>query len=83
MVTGSEGSVDADYMTQELKLIKKDRTIKPHYNFEEPLKRELKAFTESVEKEKDPPVSLKNAEQALRVAFAALNSAKQMKVVSL
>ncbi|WXG42640.1 MAG: Gfo/Idh/MocA family oxidoreductase [Promethearchaeati archaeon SRVP18_Atabeyarchaeia-1] len=83
IVTGSEGSVEVDYITQELKMIKKDRTIKPHFAFEEPLKRELKAFTESIEKGEDPPVNLVDAEESLKVAFAALNSARQMQVVAL
>jgi UDP-N-acetylglucosamine 3-dehydrogenase len=83
IVTGSEGSVDIDYITQELKLINRDRIIRPHFTFEEPLKRELKAFTESVEREEDPPVSLRDAEESLEIAFAALNSARQMQVVEL
>jgi UDP-N-acetylglucosamine 3-dehydrogenase len=83
MVTGSEGSVEVDYITQELKIIKKEQTVKPHFTFEEPLKRELKAFLDAVEQGKEPPVNIENAEQALKVAFAALNSSKQMEIVKL
>jgi UDP-N-acetylglucosamine 3-dehydrogenase len=83
MVTGSDGSIDVDYMTQELKMIKKDRTVRPHSVFEEPLKRELRAFLDSLERNEEPPVTLGDAEEALRVAFAALNSSKQMQVITL
>jgi UDP-N-acetylglucosamine 3-dehydrogenase len=83
IVTGSEGSIDIDYITQELKMINRDRIVRPHFVFEEPLKRELKAFTESVERGEEPPVNLRDAEESLKVAFAALNSAKQMQVVTL
>jgi UDP-N-acetylglucosamine 3-dehydrogenase len=83
MVTGSEGSAEIDYITQELRTIKKERTVKPHFIFEEPLKRELKAFLDAVEQGKEPPVSLKDAEEALKVAFAALNSSKRMQIVKL
>jgi UDP-N-acetylglucosamine 3-dehydrogenase len=83
IVTGSEGSVEIDYITQELKLINKDQIIRPHFTFEEPLKRELKAFTESITRNEDPPVNLREAEESLRIASAALNSAKQMQVIVL
>jgi UDP-N-acetylglucosamine 3-dehydrogenase len=83
MVTGSEGSVEIDYITQELRTINKERTVKPHFVFEEPLRRELKAFLEAVEQGKEPPVNLKDAEESLRVAFAALDSSKRMEIVNL
>nr|MDO8135397.1 Gfo/Idh/MocA family oxidoreductase [Candidatus Njordarchaeum guaymaensis] len=82
MVTGSEGSVEVDYMTQELKIIKKEQTIKPHSVFEEPLKRELRAFLESIEKGNEPPVNLKDAEETLRIALAAINSSKRDEVIT-
>jgi UDP-N-acetylglucosamine 3-dehydrogenase len=83
MVTGSEGSVEIDYITQELRTIKKERTVTPHFIFEEPLRRELKAFLEAIEQGKEPPVNLKDAEESLRVAFAALDSSKRMEIVNL
>jgi UDP-N-acetylglucosamine 3-dehydrogenase len=83
IVTGSEGSVDIDYITQELKLINKERIVRPHFTFEEPLKRELKAFTDAVARGENPPVNLRDAEESLKTAFAALNSAKEMQVVEL
>nr|MDO8100440.1 Gfo/Idh/MocA family oxidoreductase [Candidatus Njordarchaeota archaeon] len=82
IVTGSEGSVEVDYMTQELRIIKKEHTIKPHYVFEEPLKRELRAFLKFVEKGNEPPVNLKDAEETLRVAYAAMNSSKRDEVIT-
>ncbi len=83
MVTGSEGSVEIDYVTQELRTIKKERTVKPHFVFEEPLKRELKGFLEAIEQGKELAVSLKDAEEALKVAFAALGSSKRMEIINL
>jgi UDP-N-acetylglucosamine 3-dehydrogenase len=83
IVTGSEGCIDIDYITQELKLINKEQIVRPHFTFEEPLKRELKAFTESIEQKKDPPVNLRDAKESLEIAFAALNSARQMQSVEL
>jgi UDP-N-acetylglucosamine 3-dehydrogenase len=82
MMTGSEGSVEIDYITQELRIVKKDHTIKPHSVFEEPLKRELRAFLESIEKGNETPVKLEEAEGTLRVALAALNSAKRDEVIT-
>jgi UDP-N-acetylglucosamine 3-dehydrogenase len=82
IVTGSEGSVEADYMTQELRIIKKEHTIKPHYVFEEPLKRELTALLECIEKGNEPPVNLKDAEETLKVALAAMNSSKRNEVIT-
>jgi UDP-N-acetylglucosamine 3-dehydrogenase len=83
MVTGSEGSVEIDYITQELRTINKDHTVRPHFVFEEPLKRELKGFMNAIEQGKEPAVNLKDAEEALRVAFAALSSSKRTEVINL
>ena len=82
MVTGSEGSIEIDYATQELKIIKKEHTIKPHSVFEEPLKRELRAFLESIQKGGEPPVNLREAEETLRVALAALESSRLNEVTA-
>ncbi|WXG45278.1 MAG: Gfo/Idh/MocA family oxidoreductase [Candidatus Atabeyarchaeum deiterrae] len=83
IVTGSEGSIETDYVTQEVRIIKKDQTIKPHSVFEEPLKRELMAFLESVEKGDAPPVNLNDAEETLKIASAALSSSKKMETITM
>lgn len=76
MVYGSEGVIEVDYSTQELKYIKSseepalyrmEESIQP-YAFEEPLLRELKAFLY----DKTNPIPLEDGIKSLEIALQCL-----------
>ncbi|MHA1649692.1 MAG: Gfo/Idh/MocA family protein [Candidatus Helarchaeota archaeon] len=75
-VYGSEGVMEIDYITQELKLIKSSEDpalyrveeSKQPYSYEEPLERELHAFLYA----KENPFPLKEGIKSLEIALACL-----------
>ncbi len=76
IATGSEGVAQLDYIAQELIIYREKWEMKLKRPWEEPLKRELKAFIESVLSRSEPPIPCEEALNTLRVAEAALESAR-------
>ncbi|MEM3832344.1 MAG: Gfo/Idh/MocA family oxidoreductase [Thermoprotei archaeon] len=74
-VTGSEGIITIDYITQEITIENNEGTIKPYIEYSEPLKRELQHFINVIKGEK-PLVTLDDAIIALSIIDSALKSAK-------
>lgn len=74
-VTGSEGIITIDYITQEVTIENHEGTFKPYIEYSEPLKLELQHFVNVVRGEK-PLVTLNDAIIALYVIDSALKSAK-------
>ncbi len=82
-ITGSDAIVSVNYITQEVTLETSGETLKPRYEYEEPLKLELKHFTECVLNNKEPLVTSFDGFKALNVAEASLRSATDNKLVRL
>ncbi|MGB9729123.1 MAG: Gfo/Idh/MocA family protein [Thermoprotei archaeon] len=74
-VTGSEGIITIDYITQEVIIENNEGMLKPYIEYSEPLKRELQHFINMIKGEK-PLVTLNDAIIALYIINSALKSAK-------
>lgn len=74
-VTGSEGIITIDYITQEVIIENHEGTFKPYIEYSEPLKLELQHFVNVIKGEK-PLVTLNDAIIALYIIDNALKSAK-------
>ncbi len=74
-VTGSEGIITIDYITQEVTIENHEGTFKPYIEYSEPLKLELQHFVNVIKGEK-PMVTLNDAIIALYIIDSALKSAK-------
>ncbi|MEM2123617.1 MAG: Gfo/Idh/MocA family oxidoreductase [Candidatus Bathyarchaeia archaeon] len=75
IVTGSEATATLDYLTQEVSIEDYEKTLKPRIRWVEPLKLELKCFTEAILKGDmgGLPTGLAGLE-ALKICEAALKS---------
>jgi len=80
-ITGSEGIIDVEYTTQELKVEKNDHIYQPLNWYKEPLYLELSDFTSAILEKRSPSVTGEDGLQALRVCEAALLSAESGQVV--
>ena len=83
IITGSNGIVTLDYLSQEIVIETEEKTFIPRYKWEEPLKRELKHFVECVRKNKQPLASGLDGLKALIICEAVLQSAAKGKSVNL
>ena len=83
IITGSNGIVTLDYLSQEIVIETEEKTFIPRYKWEEPLKRELKHFVECVRKNKQPLASGLDGLKALIICEAVLKSAAKGKSVNL
>jgi len=83
IITGSNGIVTLDYLSQEIVIETEEKTFIPRYKWEEPLKRELKHFVECVRKNKQPLASGLDGLKALIICEAVLKSATKGKSVNL
>jgi UDP-N-acetylglucosamine 3-dehydrogenase len=82
-ITGSEGIIDVEYTTQELRVEKNDHIYQPLNWYREPLYLELSDFTSAVLEKRKPSVTGVDGLEALRVCEAALRSAETGGVVFL
>lgn len=82
-VTGSEGIIEVEYTSQELKIAKPDYVHQPLNGFKEPLFLELQEFTSSILEKRPPEVTGVDGLNALMVCEAVLESSKTGKVVKL
>ncbi|MBS7645387.1 MAG: Gfo/Idh/MocA family oxidoreductase [Candidatus Bathyarchaeia archaeon] len=75
IVTGSEATATLDYLTQEISIEDSEKTVKPKIKWVEPLKLELKCFTEAIleGRGEDLPTGSAGLE-ALKICEAALRS---------
>ena len=76
-VTGSEAIISLDYLTQEITVETSGQTLTPRYEWEEPLKLELRHFVDCLLNDKDPLVTGMDGLKALKIAEAALRSARR------
>jgi len=82
-ITGSEGVLSLDYISQEVSLGTSFWTQKSTAPWDEPLKRELTHFAQSVAQREQPQTSGMDGLEALRIAEAALESAQSKRIVHL
>jgi UDP-N-acetylglucosamine 3-dehydrogenase len=83
VVTGSEGIMKLDYITQELTIENVRETVQPRYQWQEPLKLELKHFANCILGREKPLITGMDGLKALTIAEAALKSSAAGKVVKL
>lgn len=75
-LTGSDAIMELDYLTQEIIVETSKRTIKPRYEWREPLKLELQHFARKMLKNEEPEVTGVDGLKALIIAEAAIESSK-------
>ncbi len=83
VVTGSEGIMKLDYITQELTIEDAKETVQPRYPWQEPLKLELKHFANCILKKEKPVITGIDGLKALQIAEAAIKSSAKGKVIKL
>jgi len=76
IITGSEATINLDYISQELSVENSKTMTKPYISWEEPLRLELEYFMKTVSDDSDPIPSGKDAIEAIRVCDTALKSGK-------
>ncbi len=83
IITGSDATINLDYITQEITVENSERLTKPYLPYQEPLKLELESFARTIEEDLEPNPSGNDALEAIRVCDAALESGKKGKLVEL
>jgi UDP-N-acetylglucosamine 3-dehydrogenase len=82
-ITGSQGVLSLDYISQEVTLGTSQWQQKSTTPWDEPLKRELFHFIESIRRKRPPDTSGQDGIEALRIAEAALESANNKRIIYL
>jgi UDP-N-acetylglucosamine 3-dehydrogenase len=82
-ITGSEGVLSLDYISQEITLGTNNWNQKSTAKWDEPLKLELVHFVQCVAEKQQPMTTGQDGLEALRIAEAALDSAKQNRIIYL
>jgi UDP-N-acetylglucosamine 3-dehydrogenase len=82
IITGSEATINLDYITQEIIVENSKGLTKPFTPWAEPLKLELDNFLSTVMKDSDAAPSGEDALKAIRICDAALKSSKSKAVVA-
>ncbi|MFX1318979.1 MAG: Gfo/Idh/MocA family oxidoreductase [Promethearchaeota archaeon] len=82
-ITGSEGVISLDYISQEVTIGTSQWEQKSNSAWDEPLKRELSHFVKSITEHQPPFTSGTDGLEALRIAEAALESARRKKIIYL
>ncbi len=81
IVTGSEATVNLDYVSQEVTLEDSERLTRPFLPWDEPLRLELENFARVVREDLEPSPSGQDALAAIRVCDAALESGRTGRIV--
>jgi len=83
IITGSDATIDLDYITQEITLENSERLVKPFTPWAEPLKLELENFITTIIRDSKETPSGDDALRAIRVCDAALKSGKSKTLMTL
>ena len=75
-LTGTEGILQVEYITQEVTVENQKMAYSPFFKKEEPLKLELEYFINAILKDETPKPSGEDGLKALKICEAALKSAK-------
>ncbi len=81
IITGSEATINLDYVSQEITVEDSEKLTKPHPKWDEPLRLELEHFMKVVAEDVDPTPSGEDALEAIRICDAALESGKKHHVI--
>jgi len=82
-ITGTEGLITVEYITQQIVVENNERLYQPFLNYGEPLLRELDSFVSSILNDESPEVDGEDGLRALRISEAAIQSAKSGRQVSI
>ena len=82
-LTGSQGVMSLDYISQEVTVGSNQWEQKSTKTWDEPLKRELTHFVNSINDKQAPITSGVDGLEALRIAEAALESARKKRIIHL
>ncbi len=82
-ITGSQGVLSLDYITQDVTLGTSQKQQKSTAQWDEPLKRELIHFIQSVANKQTPITTGMDGLEALKIAEAALESAQSKQIIYL
>src|SRR6058998_2632332 len=83
IVTGSEATINLDYISQEISVDDSEKTVKPTVKWDEPLRLELENYIRTVREDLDPSPSGKDAIEAIKICDAALESGRTQRVMEL
>jgi UDP-N-acetylglucosamine 3-dehydrogenase len=83
IITGTEGIINIEYITQTLSIETKNHIIQPFIDNGEPLRLELESLIKNIGDDKPPEITGEDGLKALKVCEAALKSAEQVKPVKL
>jgi UDP-N-acetylglucosamine 3-dehydrogenase len=83
IITGSDATINLDYITQEITLENSQRLVKPYTPWAEPLKVELENFVTTVLRDTEGAPSGEDAIKAIRICDAALRSGKSKTLMTL
>ena len=83
IITGSEATINLDYITQEITVENSERLVKPYTAWAEPLKLELENFLRTIKEDGSPSPSGEDALMAIKVCDASLKSGKTRQLLKL
>ena len=83
IITGSDATINLDYITQEITVENSERLVKPYTPWAEPLKVELENFMTTILRDTKEAPSGEDALKAIRVCDAALRSGRYKTLVTL
>lgn len=83
IITGSEATINLDYITQEITVEDSKRLTKPFTPWAEPLKLELDNFLKTVVRDSEASPSGHDALRAIQICDAALRSSKSKTVIEM
>jgi len=72
-----------DYLKQEITVETSEKTLKPRYEWKEPLKLELQHFAKSILEDKELEVTGVDGLKALMIAEAAIKSSEKGSAIKL
>lgn len=76
IITGTEGLINVEYITQEITIENQKRLYQPFIENKEPLRLELQHFVDSVLRDETPKPSGEDGLKVLKICEAALKSVK-------
>src|SRR5881397_4103669 len=83
IITGSEATINLDYISQEISVDDSEKTVKPTVKWDEPLRLELENYIRTVREDLEPSPSGKDAIEAIKICDAALESGRTQRVMEL
>ena len=83
IITGSDATINLDYITQEITVENSNQLVKPYNPWAEPLKLELENFMTTIVRDTKENPSGDDALRAIRVCDAALRSGKSKTLVTM